>query len=84
LSATAGKSPVRAHNPKVVRSPLGGNLGWGHGPHTCIGIHFAKIEMQALLRALVAHVATIETVEDPPRIRNNTLQGIAALPVHLA
>ena len=64
--------------------PPGGNLGWGNGPHTCIGIHLAKLEMQALLRALVAHVETIETVEDPPRIRNNTLQGIAALPVHLA
>jgi cytochrome P450 len=64
--------------------PPGGNLGWGNGPHTCIGIHLAKLEMQALLRALVAQVETIETVEDPPRIRNNTLQGIAALPVHLA
>lgn len=64
--------------------PPGGNLGWGNGPHTCIGIHLAKLEMQALLRALVAHVETIETVEDPPRIRNNTLQGIAALPVQLA
>jgi cytochrome P450 len=64
--------------------PPGGNLGWGNGPHTCIGIHLAKLEMQALLRALVAHVETIETVEDPPRIRNNTLQGIAALPVQFA
>lgn len=64
--------------------PPGGNLGWGNGPHTCIGIHLAKLEMQALLRALVAQVETIETVEDPPRIRNNTLQGIAALPVQLA
>jgi cytochrome P450 len=64
--------------------PPGGNLGWGNGAHTCIGIHLAKLEMQALLRALVAHVDTIETVEDPLRIRNNTLQGIAALPVQLA
>jgi cytochrome P450 len=63
--------------------PPGGNLGWGNGPHTCIGIHLAKLEMQALLRALVAHVETIETVKDPPRIRNNTLQGIAALPARL-
>ncbi len=64
--------------------PPGGNLGWGNGPHTCIGIHLAKLEMQALLRALISNVETIETVEDPPRIRNNTLQGIAVLPVHLA
>jgi cytochrome P450 len=63
--------------------PPGGNLGWGNGPHTCIGIHLAKLEMQALLRALVSQVKTIETVENPPRIRNNTLQGIAALPTRL-
>jgi cytochrome P450 len=63
--------------------PPGGNLGWGNGPHTCIGIHLAKLEMQALLRALVARVETIETVADPSRIRNNTVQGIASLPARL-
>jgi cytochrome P450 len=63
--------------------PSGGNLGWGNGPHTCIGIHLAKLEMQALLRALVSQVKTIETAADPPRIRNNTLQGIRALPTRL-
>ena len=28
-------------------------LGWGNGAHTCIGIHLSKLEMQALLRAMV-------------------------------
>ena len=64
--------------------PPGGNLGWGHGPHTCVGIHLAKLEMAALLRALVARVETIEIAGPPTRIRNNTLQGIASLPVRLA
>ena len=64
--------------------PPGGNLGWGNGPHTCIGIHLAKLEMSALLRALIARVETIETVADPPRIRNNTVQGIASLPLRLS
>ncbi len=64
--------------------PPGGNLGWGNGPHTCIGIHLAKIEMQALLRALVARVEKIDTVADPPRIHNNTVQGIASLPTRLS
>jgi cytochrome P450 len=64
--------------------PPGGNLGWGHGPHTCVGIHLAKLEMAALLRALVAQVETIELAGPPVRLRNNTLQGIASLPVRLA
>jgi cytochrome P450 len=63
--------------------PPGGNLGWGYGPHTCVGIHLAKLEMAALLRALVAQVKTIEIAGPPTRIRNNTLQGIGALPVRL-
>jgi cytochrome P450 len=62
----------------------GGNLGWGNGPHTCVGIHLAKLEMAALLRALVAQVETIEIARPPTRIRNNTLQGIGSLPVRLS
>jgi cytochrome P450 len=63
--------------------PPGGHLGWGHGPHTCVGIHLAKLEMAALLRALVAQVETIEIAGPPTRIHNNTLQGIGSLPVRL-
>jgi len=63
--------------------PPGGNLGWGNGPHTCVGIHLAKLEMAALLRALAARVERIELAGAPTRIRNNTLQGIASLPVRL-
>jgi cytochrome P450 len=66
-----------------LERPPGGNLGWGNGPHTCVGIHLAKLEMAALLRALVAQVETIEILAPPTRIRNNTLQGIARLPVRL-
>jgi cytochrome P450 len=63
--------------------PPGGNLGWGNGPHTCVGIHLAKLELAALLRALVAQVETIAIAGSPIRIRNNTLQGIGSLPVRL-
>ncbi len=66
-----------------LERPPGGNLGWGNGPHTCVGIHLAKLEMAALLRALVAQVGTIEIAGPVTRIRNNTLQGIGSLPVRL-
>lgn len=67
-----------------LERPPGGNLGWGNGPHTCVGIHLAKLEMAALLRALAAQVETIELAGPPTRIRNNTLQGIGRLPVRLS
>lgn len=53
-------------------------LGWGNGPHACAGLHLAKLELQALLAAMVPRVAQIETW-DPVRLRNNTLQGYASL-----
>jgi cytochrome P450 len=66
-----------------LERPPGGNLGWGNGPHTCVGIHLAKLELAALLGALVAQVEKIEIAGAPTRVRNNTLQGIAALPMRL-
>ena len=54
-------------------------LGWGNGPHTCVGIHLAKLEMQALLRAMVPRVAAI-SAGPAERLLNNTLQGITRLP----
>ena len=46
--------------------------------------NLAKLEMGSLLRALITRVETIETVAGPPRIRNNTVQGIASLPTRLS
>jgi cytochrome P450 len=54
-------------------------LGWGNGPHTCVGLHLAKLEMNALLRAMVPRVAEID-VGAPEHVLNNTLQGISRLP----
>jgi cytochrome P450 len=56
------------------------HVGWGNGPHTCVGIHLAKLEMRLLLEAMVARVRRIEAGVPTP-LRNNTLQGLAALPV---
>jgi cytochrome P450 len=55
----------------------GSHVGWGNGPHTCVGIHLAKLEMQALLRAMVPRVRVVEA-GSPRRLRNNTLQGFTS------
>ncbi len=57
-------------------------LGWGNGPHTCVGIHLAKLEMHALLEAMVARVERIEA-RDPQPLLNNTLQGLSRLTARL-
>jgi cytochrome P450 len=55
------------------------HVGWGNGPHTCVGIHLAKLEMRSLLEEMVSRVERI-VVGRPTPIRNNTLQGIGSLP----
>lgn len=57
-------------------------LGWGQGPHTCVGMHLAKLEMAALLRAMVPAVAEIRVGLPTPMV-NNVLQGFATLPARL-
>jgi cytochrome P450 len=62
----------------VRRNPRD-HVGWGHGAHTCVGMHLARLEMEILLAALVRRVARI-TVGEPTFIMNNVLQGHERLP----
>ena len=66
-----------------LQRPNGAHLGWGNGPHTCVGIHLAKLEMRKLLEAMVPRVGAITAGAATP-LRNNTLQGIARLPAGFA
>jgi len=50
------------------------HLGFGHGVHRCAGGYLAELEMQSLLRAMVARVRHIE-VGEPVLALNNTLRG---------
>lgn len=63
---------------RIDRNPRD-HVGWGHGAHSCAGMHLARLEMEALLRALVRHVRSIE-FEEPTPIMNNVLQGFERLP----
>lgn len=85
LYASANMDASRFPDPERfdLRRPAGANLGWGNGAHTCVGIHLAKLELQALLRAMLPRVQEIR-VGTPRVLRNNTLQGFASLPARFA
>ncbi len=55
------------------------HVGWGHGTHSCVGMHLARLEMEILLASLVRHVGRIET-GTPVATWNNVLQGFEKLP----
>ncbi|MGH3405245.1 MAG: cytochrome P450 [Streptosporangiaceae bacterium] len=60
------------------------HLSFGRGgPHLCIGVHLAKLEVRIVLAALAARVARFELAGEPRRIRSNFTNGLRALPVRL-
>jgi len=84
LFASANRDP--RHYPdadafEVRRNPRD-HVGWGHGPHTCVGMHLARLEMEILLAALVERIERVEA-DRPTPAWNNVLQGFARLPARL-
>lgn len=65
----------------IARNPQD-QLGWGTGPHMCVGMHLAKLEMEVLLEALVENVEMIE-VDEPRYGANKGLYGLESLPMRL-
>lgn len=66
---------------KVDRNPRD-QLGWGSGPHTCAGMHLAKMEMEVLLEALVEQVDGIEIL-DTTMGSNTSLYGFESVNMKL-
>ena len=65
----------------VTRNPVD-QLGWGTGPHMCLGMHLAKLEMEVLLESLLEQVELLEA--DSPTLGVNAgLYGIDSLPMRL-
>ncbi|GAC1571713.1 MAG: cytochrome P450 [Sphingomicrobium sp.] len=59
------------------------HLAWGTGPHMCVGMHLARIEMEVLLEALVEAKVTLEA-GNPVMGSNSGLFGFAELPLRLS
>ena len=64
----------------VARNPLD-QLAFGRGIHLCVGIHLARAEAHSLFNALVQAFRRFELVGTPVWKLDNTLHGLASLPV---
>ena len=62
---------------------VAGHVGWGVGIHACVGMALARLEGECVLTALARQVGRMEIVGEPVRRLNNTLRGLASLPLRI-
>jgi cytochrome P450 len=66
-----------------LRSP-NRHLGFGQGgPHVCLGMWLARLEVRVLLQEFSARVKTIEQTAAHAYVRSNFVGGIKRLPIRL-
>lgn len=57
-------------------------LAWGQGgPHVCLGMHLARLEVRVLFQELVARIGSIEPDGEVAFVRSNFVNGIKRMPV---
>jgi hypothetical protein len=60
------------------------HLAFGLGRHHCIGAHMARLEMRALLKALLPRLESAVLAGPPRRTSSIMVSGIASLPIRCA
>ncbi|MFD8639371.1 cytochrome P450 [Streptomyces zaomyceticus] len=83
---SANRDPAVFADPDVFRPDRTPNrhLAFGWGPHVCVGSRVARLELTALLTALVRRVRTIAPAGEPVWSTGNFIHGLTRLPVRLS
>jgi len=60
------------------------HLAWGQGgPHICLGIHLARLEVKVLFQELIKRVKTIEPTGPEAFVRSNFVNGLKRMPIRI-
>ena len=68
---------------RIDRAP-NNHVGFGHGPHFCLGANLARLEIDVMLNVVLDRWHHIEATGDPTYTRTNRLSGLRTLPVAFA
>ncbi|WP_372516234.1 cytochrome P450 [Streptomyces noursei] len=85
-SSAANRDPARFTGPNTLdlrRNPVG-HVGFGHGPHQCLGQQLARVEMRVALPALAARFPGLRLAGPAagiPLRERATVYGVTTLPV---
>jgi cytochrome P450 len=77
---SANRDERKFPNPTTfdVRRNPAEHLAFGSGPHVCVGLHLARLEMIAIFRALATRVKRFQ-IEQEVRSVNHVLRGFSSL-----
>ena len=67
-----------------VRRTPNHHLGFGFGPHFCLGATLARIELRAIFEVLIRRVGRFELAGPVVRARSSFLNAIKELPLRVA
>jgi hypothetical protein len=83
--AGSNRDPRRWANPDGfdIERNVVGHLGYGTGVHNCIGLTIARMEGEALFRALAQRISRWHIAGEVRLRLNNTLRGLDSLPVQV-
>jgi cytochrome P450 len=88
LLGATHRDPTRWDNPEVfdVHRPLKGNLGFGFGVHSCLGVNFARLLVTSLTATILREIPNY-TVAIPETGfdfgRSYAVRGTSTLPLSL-
>lgn len=82
----ADRDPTRFDDPDTldIRRNAVGHLGFGHGPHQCLGQQLARVEMRVALPALVTRFPALRLAvpaDEVPLRHGADVYGVHRLPV---
>lgn len=66
-----------------ITRPVINHLAFSTGKHNCAGQNLARLEGQAILRALATNVSSLELTADPQLGLNNAGRGYARVPMRI-
>lgn len=86
VTQAANRDPLVFEDPlkfDITRAKIP-HLGFGSGPHSCLGIHLARLQMVSAIQALVRHHPNLRLAVDASELKTTpapTIRGWEAVPV---
>jgi cytochrome P450 len=68
---------------RVTRANARDQLGFGHGPHLCVGAELARLEMRVATEVFLSRVRDFQVVGEVPLYRHVIVRGPENLPISL-